>query len=499
MDYFSLTISELNDLYKKGEVTAEEVTKSLLQRIETVDKKINSYISVMGERALERAVEVDKKIASGDIDGNALTGIPIAVKDLICTSGVPTTCGSKILENYVPPEGYNATVMEKLEAQGAIIIGKTNMDEFAMGSSTEASAFGITKNPHNLEYVPGGSSGGSAAAVAADLCIAALGSDTGGSIRQPASYSGIVGLKPTYGRVSRFGLVAYASSLDQIGPITKDVRDAAILLNAISGHDKKDSTSIDAEAPDFTKFLTGDIKGMRVGIPKEYFGEGLDPEVNERVMEGVAVLKAGGAEIVEISLPHTEYALASYYIIASSEASSNLARYDSVRYGNRLSRKSDELRGSESEEGMIEMFMRSRSAGFGEEVKRRIMLGTYTLSSGYYDAYYKKALQVRRLIREDYDSAFEKVDVVACPAAPAPAYKIGEKIEDPLSMYLVDVYTVTANLTGIPGISVPAGTNSSGLPIGLQLLSKPLGEGDILRAAHYFEANRKAETPLPKL
>lgn len=486
MDYFALTMKKLTDLYKSGEASAEEVVKSILARIEEVDKKLNAYIRVTGDLAMERAVMADKKIKSGDI--TILTGVPIAVKDLICTRGITTTCGSKILENYVPP--YNATVIEKLDSLGAIIIGKTNMDEFAMGSSTESSFFGITKNPHNLAYVPGGSSGGSAAAVSADLCITALGSDTGGSIRQPASYTGIVGLKPTYGRVSRFGLVAYASSLDQIGPLAKDVTDAAILLTAISGYDPKDSTSLDIDVPDYTEFLTGEVTGLKVGVPKEYFGEGLDPEVKDRVMEGVATLEKGGAKVIELSLPHAEYALASYYIIAPSEASSNLARYDGVRYG---------YRESSPDESMIDMFKRSRSSGFGGEVKRRIMLGTYALSSGYYDAYYKKALQVRRLIRNDYDEAFKKVDVIAGPAAPAPAYKIGDKIEDPLSMYLVDIYTVTANLTGIPGISVPAGTSSTGLPIGLQLLSKPLDEGPLLQAAYYFEQNRTAETPKPNL
>ncbi len=479
-------MSETTDLYRSGKASAEDVVKSVLARIEEVDEKLNAYIRVTEDLALKRAIEADKRIKSGDI--TPLTGIPIAVKDLICTRGIPTTCGSKILENYIPP--YNATVIEKLDSQGAIIIGKTNMDEFAMGSSTEASFFGATRNPHNLDYVPGGSSGGSAVAVAADLCITALGSDTGGSIRQPASYTGIVGLKPTYGRVSRYGLVAYASSLDQIGPLAKDVTDAAVLLTAIAGHDPRDSTSLNIDVPDYTEFLTGEVKGLKVGVPKEYFGEGLDPEVGKRIMEGVETLEKGGAEVIEVSLPHAEYALASYYIIAPSEASSNLARYDGVRYG---------YRESSPDDGMIEMFRKTRSAGFGWEVKRRIMLGTYALSSGYYDAYYKKALQVRRLIRNDYDEAFKKVDVIAGPAAPAPAYKIGDKIEDPLSMYLVDIYTVTANLTGIPGISVPAGLSKAGLPIGLQLLAKPLNEGAILRAAYYFERNRTVKTPKPKL
>ena len=486
MDYLRLTIHELGDLYRKNAVTAFEVTEGFLSQIDSINPKLNAYINITGDLALEQAKRADERLASGDI--MPLTGIPLAVKDLICTEGIATTCGSLILKNYIPP--YNATVIEKLEAQGAIILGKTNMDEFAMGSSTESSCFGPTKNPHDLSRVPGGSSGGSAAAIAADLATAALGSDTGGSIRQPASYSGIVGLKPTYGRVSRYGLIAYGSSLDQIGPLTKDVTDAAILLDAISGHDMRDSTSLDIEAPDYTSHLTGDVSGMKIGIAKEHFGEGLDPEVEEKIMGAVSVLREGGAEVVEIDLPHAEYALASYYIIAPSEASSNLARFDGVRYG---------YRKGDPKDGMLETFKDSRSGGFGAEVKRRIMLGTYTLSSGYYDAYYKKALQVRRLLRDDLDNAFTKVDVIACPAVPTPAFKIGEKAEDPLSMYLEDIYTVTANLAGIPGISVPAGVNSGGLPIGLQLLGRPLGEGDILRAAYYFEQNSNEKTPRPAL
>jgi aspartyl-tRNA(Asn)/glutamyl-tRNA(Gln) amidotransferase subunit A len=486
MKYHTLTIGELTKLYQKGEAKAEEVTRDIISRIKSKDPEIFAYIAVTEDTALSQAAEADKRIKAGDI--GPLTGIPLAIKDLICTRGIPTTCGSAILKNYIPP--YNATVTEKLYSQGAIILGKTNMDEFAMGSSTETSTFGPTKNPHDKTRVPGGSSGGSAAAVSADMCIAALGSDTGGSIRQPASYTGIVGLKPTYGRVSRYGLVAYASSLDQIGPLTKDVTDTAILLSAISGYDERDSTSLEIDSPNYTSFLTGEVSGMRIGVPKEYFGEGLDEEVKGRVMDAVSVLEGGGAEVFEISLPHNEYALAAYYIIAPSEASSNLARYDGVRYG---------YREIPPEGGLIDMFNTSRSKGFGIEVKRRIMLGTYALSAGYYDAYYKKALQVRKLISNDFEDAFKKVDVIACPAVPTPACKIGEKMEDPLSMYLLDIYTVTANLAGIPGISVPAGTDSSGLPIGLQLLGRPLGEGDIICAAYYFEQNRKAETPKPSL
>ncbi|MBN2224498.1 MAG: Asp-tRNA(Asn)/Glu-tRNA(Gln) amidotransferase subunit GatA [Deltaproteobacteria bacterium] len=484
MDPTVHTIHELADLLKSRAISSREATEHYIERIARINPKINAYLAVIEEHALEQADDADARIGKGEV--GPLLGVPLAIKDVICTRGVPTTCGSRMLKDYVPP--YDAAVIERLAQAGAVILGKTNMDEFAMGSSTESSYFGPTKNPHNTDYVPGGSSGGSAAAVAADLCAGALGSDTGGSIRQPASYSGVVGLKPTYGRVSRYGLVAYASSLDQIGPITKDVRDAALLLSAIAGHDKRDSTSLDIPVPDYPGQLTGDVKGMKVGLPKEYFGEGLDEEVSRRVRQAVDVLREGGAEIIDISLPHTEYALASYYIIAPSEASSNLARFDGVRYG---------YREVHPDGGLTDMFEHTRSTGFGAEVKRRIMLGTYALSAGYYDAYYKKALQVRRLIREDFDRAFGAVDVIACPAAPTPAYRIGEKIADPLSMYLGDIYTVTANLAGIPGISVPAGMNGQGLPIGLQLLGRPLGEAEILAAAHFVQKHRTAEVPKP--
>ena len=487
MDPTALTIHELAELLKKREVSSVRLTGQFIERIARINPKLNAYLAVTESQALAAAESADARIAKGET-GPPLLGVPLAVKDVICTKGIPTTCGSRMLKDYVPP--YDAAVIERLKAAGAVILGKTNMDEFAMGSSTESSHFGPTKNPHNTDYVPGGSSGGSAAAVAADLCAGALGSDTGGSIRQPASYTGVVGLKPTYGRVSRYGLVAYASSLDQIGPMTKDVTDAALLLSAIAGHDGRDSTSLDIPVPDYLGPLAAGVKGMKVGLPKEYFGEGLDREVSRRVHDAVALLKEGGARIIDISLPHTQYALASYYIIAPSEASSNLARYDGVRYGFREVRPDD---------GLIDMFRHTRSAGFGAEVKRRIMLGTYALSAGYYDAYYKKALQVRRLIREDFDRAFGEVDVIACPAAPTAAYRIGEKVSDPLSMYLGDIYTVTANLAGIPGISVPAGINGMGLPIGLQLLGKPLGEADILTAARFVEAHRTAETPRPAL
>ena len=486
MDICSSTIHELAAAFRSGETDPVAAAEAFLERIERINPSLNAYLRTTPDEAIARAKEAKTRLENND--ATTLTGIPLGIKDLMCTRGITTTCGSKVLENFVPP--YNATVIERLNDQGAVMLGKTNMDEFAMGSSTESSYFGPTKNPHNTDYIPGGSSGGSAAAVAADLCAAALGSDTGGSIRQPASYTGIVGLKPTYGLVSRYGLVAFASSLDQIGPMTKDVRDAAILFSAVAGHDGRDSTSLEVDIPDYTELHDRDVKNLRVGVPKEYFGEGLDEEVKDRVMEMVKTLEGGGAKIVDVSIPRTAHALAAYYIIAPSEASSNLARYDGVRYGFREARPKDSL---------IDMFRRSRSGGFGPEVKRRIMLGTYALSAGYYDAYYKKALQVRRLLSDDLHAAFEQVDVIACPAAPTPAYKIGEKLEDPLSMYLGDVYTVTANLAGIPGMSVPAGLNSRGLPIGVQLLAKPLGEASIFQAAFYLERNRPHQTPKPDL
>ena len=402
-------------------------------------------------------------------------GVPLAIKDVICTEGVRTTCGSKILHNFVPP--YDATVVERLKAAGAIVLGKANMDEFAMGSSTEHSAYGITRNPWDLSTIPGGSSGGSAAAVAADECAAALGTDTGGSIRQPAACCGIIGLKPTYGRVSRYGMVAFASSLDQIGPMTKDVRDAALLLNVIGGNDPRDSTSADISLPDFTRALTGSVRGVRIGIPREYFIAGIDPQVERAVRAAIAVLEGVGATVEEVSLPHSEYGVAAYYILAPSEASSNLARYDGVKYGYRTPHWSN----------LRDMYMRTRDEGFGVEVKRRIMLGTYALSAGYYEAYYKKAQQVRTLIRRDFEEAFQQVDVLVAPTAPTPAFKIGEKIDDPLQMYLSDVFTITINLAGIPALSIPCGFSSAGLPIGLQIIGKPFAEETILRAAHAFE------------
>jgi aspartyl-tRNA(Asn)/glutamyl-tRNA(Gln) amidotransferase subunit A len=439
-----------------------------------VDGKVRAYLTVTADVARAQALDADRRIKAGDTS-SPLLGIPIAVKDNMCTAGVKTTCASKILGNFIPP--YNATVVANLRQAGYVLCGKPNMDEFAMGSSTENSGFFITRNPWDLERIPGGSSGGSAAATAADECIGSLGSDTGGSIRQPAACCGVVGLKPTYGRVSRYGLVAFASSLDQIGPITKDVTDSALLMNVISGHDAKDSTSANIPAPDFTKALRKDVKGLKIGLPKEYFIEGMDPEVERAVRDAVKTFEGIGATVKEVSLPHTGHAVATYYILATSEASSNLARYDGVKYGFRAGGAKD----------LLDMYMKSRSQGFGPEVKRRIMLGTYALSAGYYDAYYKKGQQVRTLIKRDFDEAFRSVDVIATPTAPTAAFKIGEKSADPLQMYLSDIFTISVNLAGIPGISLPCGFTSGNLPIGLQLLGKHFDEEAILHAAFAFE------------
>ncbi|MHB8844282.1 MAG: Asp-tRNA(Asn)/Glu-tRNA(Gln) amidotransferase subunit GatA [Nitrospirota bacterium] len=473
MDLFSLTIHEVQDLLAKGATTSRAVTEAVLARIAAVDDKVKSYITVTGDAALAQADRADQERKAGKT--SPVLGVPIAIKDNMCTEGVRTTCASKILGNFIPP--YDATVVSRLAAAGYVMPGKVNMDEFAMGSSTENSGFFPTKNPWDLERIPGGSSGGSAAAVAAGECIAALGSDTGGSIRQPASCCGVVGLKPTYGRVSRFGLVAFASSLDQIGPITKDVMDSAILMNVIAGHDPKDSTSADLAVPDYTKALAKDLKGMKVGIPKEYFIEGMDPEVDKAVRDAVRMLEGLGAKVVDVTLPHTGYAVATYYILATSEASSNLARYDGVKYGFR----------AEGAKDLLDLYMKSRSQGFGPEVKRRIMLGTYALSAGYYDAYYKKGQQVRTLIKRDFDEAFKQADVIATPTAPTAAFKIGEKSSDPLQMYLSDIFTISVNLAGIPGISLPCGFTKNSLPIGLQLLGRHFDEEAILRAAYAYE------------
>ena len=472
-ELYSLTIHELSALLQARTVSAVEALQSVISRIEAVDGRVHAYISPTFDFARSQAQAADQRIARGD--GGPLTGVPLAIKDILCTEGIRTTCGSRILENFVPP--YDATVIGKLKAGGAVFTGKTSMDEFAMGSSNETAYFGAVHNPWDLDRVPGGSSGGSAAAVAADECIAALGTDTGGSIRQPASLCGVVGLKPTYGRVSRFGLIAFASSLDQVGPITKDVEDAAILLSCISGHDPKDSTSIKRHTPDYTRALKKDVRGMRLGIPKEYFIEGLDPQVEKAVREAIDLLKSQGAEIVPVSLPHTEYAVAVYYLIAPAEACSNLARYDGVKYGYRCSQPGN----------LREMYEQSRSEGFGPEVKRRIMLGTYALSAGYYDAYYKKASQVRTLIRQDFMEAFKTCDLIVTPTAPAPAFKLGEKLSDPLSMYLSDIFTIPTNLAGLPGISLPCGFSEAGLPIGLQIIGNLFAEEQVLHCAYCYE------------
>lgn len=474
MNLWELTAHEIHSLLEKKEISARDVINAICQRVGQVEKVIHAYTNFTPEIAVQKALVIDQKIARGD-KISFLAGIPTAVKDNFCIQEVPTTCSSRILENFIPP--YSATVIKKLEEADYILLGKTNMDEFAMGSSTETSSFGITRNPWNLERIPGGSSGGSAAAVAAGEATIALGSDTGGSIRQPAALCGLVGLKPTYGRVSRYGLVAFASSLDQIGPLTKDVRDCAMLMNVISGHDPLDSTSVEIEVPDFTTALTGDIKKIKVGIPKEYFVEGMDPEVETAVRKAIDHLKELGAQIKEISLPHSEYCLAAYYIIAPAEASSNLARFDGVQYGYRF-RNADNL---------LQMYQKTRGKGFGPEVKRRIMLGTYALSAGYYEAYYLKSLKVRTLIKRDFDNAFETCDVIVTPTSPTPAFKIGEKIQDPLQMYLSDIFTISVNLTGIPAISIPCGLNQSGLPIGLQIIGKPFDELTILRIAYAYE------------
>jgi len=467
------TVGELAARYRSGETTPSEVVQTYLRRIEVLDPKMRAYLTVTRESALAQAAAADKRFQAGKPLG-PLDGIPLAIKDVICTKGVRTTCASKILEPFVPP--YDATVMMRLNAAGAIMLGKTNMDEFAMGSSTENSAFFPTRNPWDLTRVPGGSSGGSAAAVAADLAAGALGSDTGGSIRQPAAFCGTVGVKPTYGRVSRYGLVAFASSLDQIGPFARDVRGAALLLRAIAGHDPLDSTSTDVPVPDYVAALGQGIEGLRGGIPGEYFIEGMDPEVEKAVWDAIEVLKGLGAKTEKVSLPHTAYALAAYYLIAPAEASSNLARYDGVKYGYRAVGGKD----------LIQMYGRTRAEGVGPEVKRRIMLGTYALSAGYYEAYYGKAQRVRTLVRRDFQQAFERVDVLVCPTAPNVAFKLGEK-KDPLQMYLCDIFTIPVNLAGLPGLSLSGGFTLSGLPIGLQLIGKPFDETTLLRVAYAYE------------
>jgi aspartyl-tRNA(Asn)/glutamyl-tRNA(Gln) amidotransferase subunit A len=468
-----LTIHELAERFHRCELTPSEVTRAYLARIEALDPQVKAYLTITADQALRQAADADARFRAGAARG-PLDGVPIALKDVLCTRGIRTTCGSKILEGFVPP--YDATAVARLADAGAVLLGKLNMDEFAMGSSTENSGFFPTRNPWDLTRVPGGSSGGSAAAVAADLAAAALGTDTGGSIRQPAAFCGDVGLKPTYGRVSRYGLVAFASSLDQIGPLAKDVEDAAIMLQTIAGHDPMDSTSVDIPVPDYRAGLGQGVERLRVGIPAEYFIEGLDPEVEAAVRAAIQVLETLGARSEPVSLPHTEYGLAAYYLIAPAEASSNLARYDGVKYGLRVPRARD----------LIEMYSRTRAAGFGAEVKRRIMLGAYALSAGYYDAYYGKAQRVRTLVRRDFQQAFERVDVIAAPTTPGVAFKFGEK-EDPLQMYLNDVFTIPVNLSGLPGVSLPAGFTMAGLPIGLQLIGRAFDEATLLRVAHAYE------------
>jgi len=473
---FKLTLKELQDKFTSGDITAVDIARSYFLRLSQVEPKVKAYVTVSNkDSVLDQAEALDTSL-KGWRKTKPLMAMPLAIKDNICTDGMLTTCGSKMLESFVPP--YDATVLGTMHDHQFLLMGKTNLDEFAMGSSTEHSAFGPSRNPWNLKHVVGGSSGGSAAAVAADECVAALGSDTGGSIRQPAACCGVVGLKPTYGRVSRYGLVAFASSLDQIGPITKDVTDCAMLLNVLAGRDPCDSTSADVAVPDFTRiFKKKDVKKLKIGIPREYFAEGLDPEVEQAVRDAIEVFKDLGGEIKDVSLPRTHVAIATYYIIATAEASSNLARYDGVKFGLRSSQKKD----------LADMYMNTRQEGFGSEVKRRIMLGTYALSSGYYDAYYGKAQAVRTLIRQDFDDVFQDVDLLVAPVMPTPAFEIGEKIQDPLQMYLSDMYTISASLAGIPAMSVPCGFSQKGLPIGLQILGRSFEEETVLRAGRAYE------------
>lgn len=480
MELFRLGITEALDLLKRGETGNADILDAIYGRINAVEERVNAFVTVTKEEAYKRLRDLESQSgpatdqAGGIPDSQALFGIPLAIKDNLCTRNIKTTCSSKILENFVPP--YESTVTGNLLQEGYLIVGKTNLDEFAMGSSTENSGFHTTHNPWDIERVPGGSSGGSAAAVAADECLGALGSDTGGSIRQPAAFCGVVGLKPTYGRVSRYGLVAFASSLDQIGPVTKNVRDSALLLNVISGHDVMDSTSAAEEVPDFTAALEHGVKGLRIGVPEEFFIEGIESDVEDSVRTAIEELQKLGAETVKISLPYTGYAVAAYYILATSEASSNLARYDGVKYGFR-SQGSD----------LIDTYLKTRSEGFGSEVKRRIMLGTYALSAGYYDAYYRKAQQVRTLIKKDFEEAFSKVDLIVTPTTPTTAFRVNEKISDPLQMYLNDIFTISVNLAGVPAISVPCGFCSKGLPVGLHLIGNHFNEEALLRASHAYE------------
>ena len=482
MSVLDLTAVELGKKIKAKEITVVDAVKASLEQIKKLEPVVHAYVTVDEEGALKKAEEVQKLIDDGTLTG-PLAGVPVAIKDNMCTKNLLTTCSSKILYNFVPT--FSAEAVINLEKAGAVILGKTNMDEFAMGSTTETSAYGVTRNPWDPEHVPGGSSGGSCAAVAAEECFFALGSDTGGSIRQPSSFCGVTGIKPTYGTVSRYGLIAYGSSLDQIGPIARDVTDCATILEAISSYDKKDSTSIPREDMDFTSALVDDVKGMRIGIPRDYLGEGLDEEVKDAILKAAKVLEDKGAIVEEFDLGLVKYAIPAYYVIASAEASSNLSRFDGVKYG---------LRAKEYE-GLHEMYKKSRSEGFGEEVKRRIMLGSFVLSSGYYDAYYLKALRTKALIKKEFDKAFEKYDVILGPAAPSTAPKLGESLSDPLKMYLGDIYTISVNLAGLPGMTVPCGKDSAGLPIGLQLIGDCFQEKKIIRAGYAFEQSRKYEAP----
>jgi len=486
MKLHELTLSQLHGKLKSKEISAEEATRAQWARIRDVEPKVEAFLTLCEESSLEQARKIDSEIAKGRMV-ETLTGVPFALKDIFLTEGIKTTCGSKILHTYLPP--YNGTAVQKLLDQGIVLVGKLNMDEFAMGSSTETSHLKKTKNPWDLARTPGGSSGGSSAAVSADLCFGSLGTDTGGSIRQPAALSSIVGLKPTYGRVSRYGVIAFASSLDQVGPMAKDVTDCAHILKAIAGHDPKDSTSIQAPVPDYTAALTGEVRGMKIGVPKEYFVEGMDGEIESAVRKAISVYESLGATCEEISLPHTDYAVPTYYILAPAEASSNLSSYDGVRFGHR----------SEKSKDLQEMYINSRTEGFGSEVKRRIMLGTYVLSAGYYDAYYLKAQKVRTLIRKDFEEAFKKYDVILTPVTPEPAFRLGEKTDDPLKMYLSDIFTINVNLAGLPGMSLPCGFTQSGLPIGLQLIGKYFEEEKIFRGAYAYEQNTEWHKKKPKL
>ena len=480
MELCDRSASELAGMMRRGEISSREITESVLKRIDEKEAAVNAFITVTPEVALKQAEQADKRFQKGKT-APLLNGIPIAVKDLLCTKGIKTTCGSAMLSNYVPP--YDATAVKKVLMSGAVLVGKTNMDEFAMGSSNENSAFGPARNPLDLERVAGGSSGGSAAAVAGGETVLAIGSDTGGSIRLPSAFCGVAGIKPTYGRVSRYGLVSYASSLDQVGALGSTVEDCAMLLNALCGHDRLDTTSVDIKRPDFLRGLHKGVKGVRIGLPREYFVEGLDPQVKDRIMTAVQNLEENGAHIIEVSLPHTRYAVSAYYLIATAEASSNLARYDGVKYG---------LRAGDEGADSVEMYEETRSEGFGTEVKRRIMLGTYVLSAGYYDAYYLKAQKARALIKDDFDKAFERVDCMVTPVSPCLPFKLGEKISEPLQMYLVDIYTVSLNLSGLPGMSVKCG-QVDGLPVGMQIIGKPFDEEMVLRVGHAYEEMAGAE------